>query len=142
MIHQRQVIRQAVASLLMGKTAAGQAVYATREVPWRRIELPGIAVYTYDEASEWDTLQGAYRRTVTLAVVAVLERSQDIDNALDAIALEIETVLGADPTLGGVAFGSLLTETHIEVNTEQETPVGAVRLVYDVEYRTSSNPAA
>lgn len=51
--HPRQAIREAVVALLIAaKTDAGYDVYPTREAPWRSIELPGIAVYSIEEASQ------------------------------------------------------------------------------------------
>ena len=45
-VHQRQLIRHAVvAALKAAATSAGDRVFAARMVPFRRLELPAIAVY-------------------------------------------------------------------------------------------------
>ncbi len=51
--HPRKTIRDAVAARLLQATRAQDRVFKTRprNVPWRRIELPGIAVYNTTPAT-------------------------------------------------------------------------------------------
>lgn len=145
MAHQRQVIRQAVKDrLVAANTAAQDRVFTTREVPWKRIELPGIAVYAVEETVEdHRTLPRELARTLTLAIVGVTSLTEDVDNALDDLAEQIETAIHADPSFGLEADGvdAFLASTQIEVVEEQGRPMGAVRLTYAVRYFTSAAPA-
>lgn len=136
--HPRRLIREAVAKQLRFKTAAVERVFETREVPWKRAELPGIAVYALEESSEPDNLQGDLRRSLTLAVLAVVLLTEDVDDAVDAIALEIENAMAADTTAGGTASSVVLSSTAIDVVDEQGRMVGVARLTFDVRYYTAA----
>lgn len=137
--HPRKVIREAVVKLLVdAKTAAGADVYPTREAPWKSIELPGIAVYTVEENSERKNPQGNLDRHLVLAIHAVARLNEGIDDALDALSLQIEKAMAADQTLGGTALFSHLSGTEIEVDESTSQPVGGIRLAYAVRYHTSA----
>lgn len=143
--HQRQAIREAVVAQLRGKTGAEDRVFTTRAVPWKKTELPGIAVYTLEEAvGSARTLPRELVRTLTLAVLGVVSDGVDAgntDDQLDALALEIESAMHADPTFGGSpAEDSMLTSTAIEVTEDQGRPLGVVRLTYEVRYYTPAAP--
>ena len=129
MPHARTIIRHAVAQLLRAAgTAAGARVFTTRVDPYRRPELPALAVYTLDESSE------VMERTLQLAVEAEVAMSKNVDDVLDDLSLEIELALHQDPTWGGVAEDSHLDSTEIQVLGEQDKQVGVVRMVYQVTY--------
>jgi hypothetical protein len=133
------MIRKAVVDLLVNaRTDAGDSVYPTREVPWRSVELPGIAVYSLEESSQRDNTQGETVRHVTLAIHAVVKLTEAVDDALDAMSLQVERAMAADPTIGGIAFTSFLAGTEIAIDETTARPVGAVRLAYDVRYHTNS----
>ena len=137
MPHPRTIIRHAVATLLRGaNTAAGARVFTTRVDPYRRPELPALAVYTLDESSE--VIEGSspreLKRTLQLAVEAEVAMAKNVDDVLDDLALQIELALHQDPTWGGVAEDSNLDSTEIQVLGEQDKQVGVVRMVYQVTY--------
>jgi hypothetical protein len=137
MPHSRTIIRHAVATLLRNaSTAVGERVYTTRVDPYRRPELPALAVYTLDEASE--VVEGSapreLKRTLQLAVEAEVAMSRNVDDVLDDLALQIELALHQDETWGGVAEDSHLDSTEIQVLGEQDKQVGVVRMVYQVTY--------
>ena len=137
--HPRQAIREAVVALLVAAgTDAGSDVYPTREVPWRSVELPGIAVYSLEESSQRITGGRDLDRSVVLAIHAVAQLSEGIDDALDALALQVEKAMAADPTLGGKALASYLAGTEISVDETTQRPVGAIRLAYEVRYHTTA----
>jgi hypothetical protein len=137
-VHPRETIRKAVVALLVAaKTDAGSSVFPTREVPWRNVELPGIAVYSLEETSEQSHPQAELVRHVVLAIHAVVRLSEAVDDALDALSQQIEIAMAADPTIGRIAFMSTLVGTEISVDESTARPVGAVRLAYDVRYHTT-----
>lgn len=145
-LHQRQTIREAVVAQLVNKTDAAERVFATRQVPWQRTELPGISVYALEEEVDAGASllppfgSGEARilsRNLQLAVVAIVSLTEKVDDALDAIALEIETAIDAAPSFGVAAVkDSVLAATEIEIVEEATRPVGVVRLTYNVEYHT------
>lgn len=145
MAHQRQVIREAVKAQLLGRTAAGPRVFETRELPLKRLELPALSVYALEEAVDAASASTAPRelkRRLQLAIEGVVVLGADIDDALDALALQVERAVDADETFGGAASDSILTSTEIGIKTEAERPTGHIRLTYAVTYFTDAPAAA
>ncbi len=138
-MHPRQRIREAVAAQLTGKTAAGNRVFPTRAVPLRRVELPALAVYTPSESVEPASRQTApreLRRVVQVVVEGVVNRAAGVDDALDALALEVETALHVDDSLGGAASDLLLLSSELDVFDDAAQTVGVVRLEFEATYYT------
>jgi hypothetical protein len=127
-MHKRQAIREAVVAQLLDKTAAGERVFATREVPWRRADLPGISVYALEE--EEDT----GKRRMKLAVLLVVAVNEQVDVALDELAAEVETAINADLSFGRTALASRYAGMQIEITEDQGLPLGAMRLSYETWY--------
>src|SRR5918912_779283 len=110
MAHQREVIRKAVqGQLLAANTAAQDRVFATRLVPYRRMQLPAFAVYTPEEPVDPASQRTAPRelkRNLRLVVEAAVNEGailraapvQNVDDALDDLALDIERAIDADET--------------------------------------------
>lgn len=145
MAHQRQLIREAVKAQLVGKTSAGARVYETRVVPWARMSLPVLAVYTLKESVDPTSRASAPRelaRSAELVVEGVVEAGENVDDALDELALEVERALHADPTFAGTASDSILASTDLEVGEEGGKPVGFFRLTYTVTFYTYAPEAA
>jgi hypothetical protein len=137
--HPRETIRKAVVTILeRARTDAGDNVFPTREVPWRSVELPGIAVYSLEESSTQQHQDAELVRQVVLAIHAVVRLTEGVDDALDALSLQIEKAMAADPTLGGTALLSHLAGTEISVDETTARPVGAIRLAYEVRYHTNA----
>lgn len=133
--HQRQVIREAVtAALVAAATSAGARVYETRTKAWRPVDLPGIAIYSLGDQGMERVAPREQKRQMELAVEAACKVEEDADDALDALALEIEAAMDADPTFGGACQDSLLGETELAVVGTGDSQVGLVRLVYLVTY--------
>lgn len=143
-MHQRQAIREAVkAAIVSAGTSAADRVYETQTTPWERVQLPAISVYTTSEAV--DTKQSAPReltRTLQLEVVAAVEASDNVDDAMDDIAVQIERAMHTDDSFGGVCDRSYLTATENTVVEFGRKPIGFVSLVYDVIYYTYAPDAA
>lgn len=140
-LHQRKIIRDAVVALLLGHTTADERVHASRDIPLRRNELPAVLVYTTEEPVESDSATTAPReltRRLRLEIAGIVapEPGERVDDALDALALEIETAMDADPFLGGACGDSILENTTISLRPDGETNMGVVALSYRVTYRT------
>lgn len=143
--HQRQLIREAAKAALLGKTAAGDRVYETRLIPYRRLELPALAVYALEEEVDSESARTAPRelaRDLDLAIEGVVLPGENVDDALDALALQVETAIHADETLGGTASDAILTGTEIDILIDGEEEMGVVRLIYRTRYYTYAPDAA
>lgn len=136
-LHPRTVIRKAVAALLKGKTAAGQSVYTSRVEAFGSRHLPAISVYTTDEdADTGDTSPRRYTRTPDVVVQAVFEVDEHLDDAMDAMALQLEAVLLPDPSWGGVADDSVLTKSAMFLAENGRSEFGCLALTFRAEYDT------
>jgi hypothetical protein len=149
-LHPRQEIREALVAALTGTadprpTAAGERVFETRFVPWRTAQLPAISVYATAEQVEEGSKSTAPReltRWVSMTVDAVVVASENADDELDALCLEIETAIHADPTLAGKASDCILTSTELGTIADTGRPMAAAQLVYEVSYITAAPESA
>lgn len=138
MAHVRKQIRDNVVTAVTGLTTTGSRVYRSRVYPVDTVNLPGLLIYTTAEASEIDSLASprGLERSLDLAVEGVAQATANLDNTLDQIAAEVETALAADTTRGGLAKDTYLASTEIQLSDEGDKPVGAVRMIFRVVYRT------
>lgn len=131
-------------ALLTGATSAGAHVYATRVIPNQMAKLPVIAIYTLSEDVDAASISTAPReltRTVPLTIEAWVSPGTNVDDAMDAMALEIETLMHADPYLGGACADSILSSTAMEAIEDVDRELGWVALTYSVTYRTDAPEA-
>ncbi|MDZ4678401.1 MAG: hypothetical protein SGI74_12930 [Oligoflexia bacterium] len=136
MSHKRAVIREFIVNALKGQTGAGQNVFGNRANPLWEIPLPAILVYAREEHSEpISVATSPLKRTLSLAIEVRCQASSNLDDALDDVALEIENVINTDPLLGGNVIESILNQTEIEISSEGEKPIGALRLTFEVVYQ-------
>lgn len=137
--HPRTEVRKAAQAMLLGNTAAGDRVYRTRVVPLRKQELPVIVVYCSGEAidAEWrQSYPRQLRREIELVVEGWVQVADDrADDALDALALEIEAALGADTSLQGAATDSILLGTELVTGSEGDREMGIITLRYRVDHQ-------
>lgn len=138
-LHQRQIIREAVKRQLLRKTVAGDRVYETRAVPLRGLELPAIAVFTLQEpvdSASKNTAPRELTRNLQLVIEANVKAGQNVDDAIDAMALEIERAIDADETFGGVASDAVLSNTEMDTDERGDQLIGVLTLTYAVTYFT------
>lgn len=149
MTHPRQAIRHAVADLLTNQTDAGARVYSTRIPPLKKPELPAISVYTADEEVDlaWSLGSGPreLRRLVNVAIEGAVI-GDNVDDAMDALASQIEKAMSANRWLGFTddtvvqLYDIILISTELDTGEQGQREVGVVRLTYRVEYY-SDDPA-
>ncbi len=143
-MHERQAIREAILAQLLGtapayRTSAGARVYKSREAPNRKAELPAINIYTDSEPVDEGSKNTAPRELKRIAVIAIeawVTASDNVDDALDALALEIETAMDLDVNLADTAFDSILLSTDIGLKLDGERPMGVLHLEYAVTYHS------
>lgn len=137
--HERKQIRDAIVARLTGETAAGTRVFTSRIAPIRVAQLPAISVYTDSEtvdAASLKTFPRELTRTVTVAIEGWVRVTDGVDDALDALALEIETAMDGDNYLSATCGDSMLISTEFGMKLDGDREMGAVRLEYTATYRT------
>lgn len=140
MTHARQQLRERVATDVTGLTTTGSRVYQSRIYNLEKTDLPCLLVYSKNEDSERDTFKGTngLARNLSIVIEGYQKGASDLDDSLDTIAEEVEAALGADPTLNGLAKDSSIVSTDIEYTGDGETPIGLVRMTFNVNYRTTT----
>ena len=139
--HVRQQIREAIGTLLTGLTTTGTNVFQSRVYRIQDSELPGLVIYSKEEDSAILTIGSVKNmmRTLTVMIEATTEKLATFDDEVDTICKEIETAMGGDRTLGGLAKDSWLVSTDIEFSGDGKKPVGTASLSYTVKYITAEN---
>jgi hypothetical protein len=146
--HQRKQIRDAIVARLIGApdpqtdpetfaTAAGARVFANRAKPLFPSELPAILVYTKNETSQISNeAPREYNRglVVQIEIVASALSAGSLDDALDALAEQVETAIFSEETFGGLVTDTILGETEMELLEEGEKPIGAARISLSMPY--------
>lgn len=131
----RHQIREALRIMLEGQTDAGDKVYSNRVSSFWRGELPCVSIYMRDEeATPREMAAKSYIRKGNISIEIHAEAKEDLDLKLDQIADQVETVIQADPSLGGNVLGSILTGTEIELSEQATTPIGVLVLSYQITY--------
>lgn len=143
-MHERQAIREAIIAQLTGiapayPTDAQARVFKSREAPVRIAELPAINIYIDSEliapGSELSSPR-ELKRVVVIAIEGWVRASENVDDALDALALQIETAMDSDPYLANNAFDSILASTETGIKLTGDKPMGCVHLEYAITYHS------
>ena len=140
MTHARQQIREAAATLLTGLTTTGSRVHQSR-LPYVTLDdtlLPALLITTEDEQVAQATVHGHLERRLTLNVAGLAKAAANLDDTLDTIAAEVETALGAVPTLSGKCTYHGLTGIRVGLDDSLEKPVGRIDLSFEVLYFTNA----
>lgn len=140
MSHVRQQIRDRVATLVTGLPTTGANVYKMRRYALDDSKIPAVCIYTMDESSSLITVGSrTLRRVINVAIDIVIKGSSSaVSDSLDTICVSAEEAIAADFTLNGLAKSCILTSTEIDINVEGEKSIASARLVYTVEYITST----
>lgn len=135
MAHKRTDIREAVKTMLLSNTSAGANVFSNRVSAYWKSELPSISIFTTEEEAVPRNVGNRQSiRTMNLRIEIHAEATEDLDQALDDIADEVETILSADTGLTGQAINSTYTGCETELSADATTPVGVIALNYSVKY--------
>ncbi len=141
-MHQRRNIRDAIVAALGGISANVTVGIVYPEQPEN---LPAVNVLTGDETVTDDqqvmatTLQPALYQIRELVMQFECRALVDpLDDALDALALEVEQALGVDVTLGGAADRIVYSGCSTDREGDLEAPAGVLTLDYQVFYRVNA----
>ena len=141
MAHIRKLIRDEITATLTGLTTTGSNIDQTRVYPLAENKLPGLAIYTSSESTEYATINPPRTqiRTLTVNVEIYVRGLTGYDNTLDQIALEIEEALYTDLTRGGYAKETRVTGFEAEFSGEGDEPVAFATMNIEVDYMTLEN---
>jgi hypothetical protein len=135
MSHNRQVIRDAIVALLTNNTTCGANVYANREQALWATEVPAILVTSQKETAIPRDISGqTYIRDLTVEIHIKVSVNETSDDALDAIALEVEQIMGDDKSLSGTALGSTYLTTDLTFDASGQTDKGVAVMTYQIQY--------
>lgn len=139
MAHVRSQVRGWLAGNLAGSPEAGGRVYMRRTLPLEKDLRPSFLVAIQSERSADISMQGTQRRTVEVRVTGCVKDSdsEDGEDTLDAMALFVEGVFAADPTLGGIAETYEYQGTDFAFNAGAETNVCTAASTYAVTLLTA-----
>lgn len=143
MAHARRQILDKVITTLTGATGAGSNVSVARLYVIDPPVAGAIhATYTNDTTIPEDAYMGEPRETVhdlTVQIEIYARVVDTIEANLDALAVETETALGADCTLGGLCEIFRLTDSTLELSVDADVPHGVLTLTYTALYRVAAN---
>lgn len=136
MKHARTQIRNAVTTLLKGNTTAGNNVYEARVYPLNDPKLPALLIYTKQETVGEQSMSRprTQQRELFVTVEAYVKARGNVDEDTDNLAMEIEQMIAADPTLGGLVKDTALDTTETQFSDDGEKPVAVAILTFSVLY--------
>jgi hypothetical protein len=141
MAHVRQQIRDRIVSVLKSNALlVRRRVFSSRVYALTEKDLPAITVYTGSEASALQTIGlKTSARVVSVEVDIYVRATNNFDNDVDAIAVQIEEAIANDFTVNGLAKSAVLASSEINFSGEAEQPIGSAKLTFDVRYDTAIN---
>jgi hypothetical protein len=139
--HLRRQIRERAATTLTGLTTTGSNVFQSRVYPMESAGLPGLCIYTTDEAIEIQSMGGTRNvsRDLTLIVEGYATDSANVDDTLDQIGKEVEIAMSGDITLNDLAQDSYLSSVEITLSGDGSTGIGKITHSYTVVYQNAEN---
>ena len=141
MSHARAQIRNALVARLIGLAVTTTHVYASRFYMFDDATLPGLRIYADSEEKLGEHMGGRQMRRVQFTVEAVAKQHAGLDDTLDQIALEVETAIATEQTLGGLVKGGVRYEGIEDFRTDDslEHPVGVWPLRFSADYDVDAN---
>lgn len=136
MKHARTQIRNAVTALLKGNTTAGDNVFEARVYPINDPKLPALLVYSKQETVGEQSMSRprTQQRELMITVEAYVKARGTVDEDTDTLALEVEQLIAADPTLGGLVKDTALDTTETQFSDDGERPVAVAVMTFSVLY--------
>lgn len=144
MKHTRQYIREAIATRLIEvNTSAGKNVFTNRAKPLFDQNLPAILIYASNEQiseERWNTDGfGPLTRELEIFIEAVDFGKDELDDKLDTLAMQIENALDGWDIPQRQSAILRFKGTDMDMAIEGNKTYGAVRLAFDLTYRTQTN---
>ncbi len=132
--HKRQLIREAVVTALKKIEKFKGNVFPSRVYHYDQDDVPGALVYTTSESAESEPfIDGQLYRTL-LVVIEAHVSGADIDNQLDAIALDIENVFFENCNLNGLVQSLSYIGSEITLNGDSGSRIGVITMTLSCFY--------
>lgn len=140
MAHVRKQIRDAFATLLTGLTTTGSNVFVAPTEPIPMDNTPALEITTPDDARESasNPVPRTFERTLSIQVMGHTYQANPVD-LLDTIAVEVETAVASNVTLGGLCQLLILNTTEIVITGESATPTGYITMNFTCKYVHKEN---
>ena len=74
-----------------------------------------------------------------MTIEVYVKANSNIDETADSLALEIEQIIGGDPSIGGLVKDTILSTTEIQYSDEGEKPIAVIILTFAVLYAVKEN---
>ena len=135
-MHQRKLIRQEIVDLLTaGVALVSGRVYKSRVRPVWPEELPCIVVYSRNETAEIRTAAPReYSRLARIDVEIMARMDDDLDDALDDICEQVESVLFANESILNSTANLTITDTDISLTNEGDNQHGSAIITVEALY--------
>lgn len=136
--HVRKQIRNNAREALLGLATTGSRVYASRVYPLGKSKLPGICLYTPSEDSGREDSPTETMRDVVLNVTGIVRISENLEDELDDIALEVEKALDELGDMDGLCkiYHGIQNSIATLSAEEADQPHGAIAMEFLYTYRT------
>jgi hypothetical protein len=138
--HLRKQIRDAVKSRLTGLSITGANVFgrgnplASDQLPALRLTTVGDSFGNKSSLNDHESESRIVLRSVQFEVDAITRTSFDVEDAVDAISLQVEQAMMADRNLGGLARDVAMVGTEILDDFTGETPTVVAKLKFEIKY--------
>lgn len=137
MAHARTQIRKAIKDLLLPVAVFQAHIFTSRFSNLQLSELPSANIFCLVEsATPADIHNAEIDRVLQVGISIKTAVTDDIDDVLDELAEQVELVIDANTTLGGIVKSLSLVRTQIQTNEDGAEPVGEALLQYQVNYGT------
>lgn len=138
MTHVRKQIRDAIAAKLIGLPNIGTNVFTNRTKKITNNILPCLIIETAKENSEAASVgtPRLVKRVLLVNIRVLTKATEDIDDVLDAICLDVEKQLALSPDLGGLTKDLKLESTDFSFDSENETTYGEAAMLWSADYQT------
>lgn len=141
--HVNKQLRDAVKAILTGLPSFGARVHGYRINPLQVLsDLPALIVSTPDDSGSPTSIHSpaGVERTVAIVISAYVQTSGDLDDAIDALRMEIEPLLGSLLTVSGKQI-EIIYENGNTSELGGEKPVAELQLRYRaVLYHAANAP--
>ena len=136
MTHIRNAIRDDITTTLTGLSTTGSNVYQTRIYPLADNKLPGLAIYTMSEETEYQSISPprTLQRKLDVVLEAYVKAVSDYDDTLDTICAEVEAALYTDLSRGGYAFDTRVVGFSADISDQGDQPMILGRLTVEIQY--------
>ena len=142
MTHARTQIRNAVTTALTGLTTTGTNVFESHVYPVGEDQLPGLTIYTANEASELISKSSSgtkMKRMLELVVTAYVKETTTYDETIDTIMVEVEEAIQGNSALQNLVKFIYPRDLAVDFSGDGDKPIAIAAQSFVVEYHTLIN---